>query len=50
MTGAVAYQMLGMDSPLWIALAMLGAMLVFALRSRRLRLSVQDTATALNEP
>lgn len=38
--GGVAYERLGMDAPLLIALVLLMAMLVFSLRSRRLRSAV----------
>ncbi|MES1201531.1 MAG: MFS transporter [Pseudomonadota bacterium] len=48
-TGAVAYDALGMNAPLVIALAMLTAMLAFALMSRRLRASV-SAAQATVEP
>lgn len=37
LVGGVAYERLGMNTPLWIALALLAAMTVFALVSRRLR-------------
>ncbi len=35
--GGVAYETLGINAPLWISIAMLGAMAVFTLMSRRLR-------------
>lgn len=35
--GGVAYEMIGMNAPLWISVGLLAFMLVFALRSRRLR-------------
>ena len=35
--GGVAYEVLGMNAPLWISMALLIAMTAFALRSRRLR-------------
>lgn len=35
--GGVAYEFVGMNAPLWICVVLLGLMLGFALRSRRLR-------------
>ncbi|HVY85302.1 MAG TPA: MFS transporter, partial [Caulobacterales bacterium] len=43
MTGAVAYQMIGMNAPLLIALVLLVVMLIFAVVSRRLRAGVAMT-------
>lgn len=37
LTGGVAYELLGMNAPLWLSLLMLAGMLAFVLRSRRLR-------------
>lgn len=42
--GGVAYDYLGMDAPLWISLALLIAMLAFALMSRRLKSAVVSAA------
>ncbi|HWA00594.1 MAG TPA: MFS transporter [Caulobacterales bacterium] len=46
-TGAVAYDLVGMNAPLWIALALLGAMFVFALMSRRLRAGATAAMAAI---
>jgi predicted MFS family arabinose efflux permease len=35
--GGVAYEVFGMNAPLWFMVVLLLAMLAFALRSRRLR-------------
>lgn len=50
MTGAVAYQQFGMNAPLWIALGLLLAMLLFVVRSRRLKQNVLEATTVLGEP
>ena len=50
LTGAVAYQYYGSHAPLWIALALIMFMLIFALRSRRLRRSVLEPSSVLSEP
>ena len=42
LTGAVAYERFGMETPLWITLALLAAMWAFAFRSRRLRRTVLE--------
>ncbi|MEJ0059825.1 MAG: MFS transporter [Terricaulis sp.] len=50
LAGGVAYDVLGMNAPLWISLAVLTAMLVFALRSRRLRaLPTEAVQTTISE-
>ncbi|HWA48824.1 MAG TPA: MFS transporter [Dongiaceae bacterium] len=50
MTGAVAYQALGMSAPLLISLALCGLMLAFTLMSRRLRAAFVATAPTPIEP
>ena len=46
--GVVVYERVGMNAPLFVALALLSAMFVFALMSRRLRNAI--VAEAPSEP
>jgi MFS family permease len=48
--GGVAYEVLGMNAPLWFALTLLGFMLGFALRSRRLRGPIMPTPAPEEPP
>lgn len=48
--GGVVYERVGITAPLWIAFALLAAMLAFVLLSRRLRTPAIETATADASP